>query len=223
MKRATLVGILLAVSASAMGASDLVEIPKQYLIHRPSKAVVVDGKLDEWDTSGFKVISALAENPLIMTTSGDHTNPVASDADFSGLAGLAWDEDYLYVAGRMKDDHLMGVRPDSAGNQGPAGWRCDSLMVAVASFHQTMKANSPYQRTPMLGVRYAVPKEGARGKYAAIDRILDKRGPYWVLTENSKWASTETDDGYIVEAAIPWKDLRFEARPVEEVFRSMGP
>ena len=48
--------------------------------------------------------------------------------------------------------------------------------------------------------------------------VLDKRDLYWVLTEHSKWAVTETPQGYNVEAAIPWQDLDFVARPGERLF-----
>ena len=121
--------------------------------------------------------------------------------------------------GEMIDDHLLGVKPDSFGNQGPPGWGCDSLMVCVASFRQPMKTNSPFSPTPCLGLRYAPTGPNPRGTLVPGGAaVLDKRDLYWVLTEHSKWAVTETPKGYNVEAAIPWQDLNFVARPGERLF-----
>jgi len=198
---------------------ELIDTPKQYLITKPAKPVVIDGKLGEWDLdSSPYTITAAGKDPMNRVFSNEPTNPVKGDEDLRGRAALAWDEQYLYVAGRMIDDHLRGVKPDSYGNQGPPGWGCDSLMVAIASFRQPMKTNSPFSPHPFLGLRYAPMGENPRGKFATDERKLNKRDLYWVLTKNSKWAVAETEKGYNVEAAIPWKDLEFTARSGERVF-----
>jgi hypothetical protein len=194
-------------------------MPKQYLILRPKKAVTIDGSLAEWDMAATPfTISGDGKNPLNRVYSNEPTNPVKGDADLSGRAALAWDEQHLYVAGEMVDDHLLGIKPGSYGNQGPAGWGCDSLMVSVASFRQPMRTNSPFSPYPFLGLRYAPSGQNARGKLLDDEKALDKRDLYWVLTKDSKWAVAETPNGYNVEAAIPWKDLEFVARPGERIF-----
>jgi hypothetical protein len=211
-------GFVVLVAAVA-GAGQTAETPKQYLILRPAKPIVTDGKLDEWDMAASPyVISPTSTDPLSSVHSNEPTNPPKGDADISGRGALAWDEQYLYVAGQMVDDHLMGIKPDSVGNQGPPGWGCDSLMVLIHSFRQPMKTNSPYSKTPFLGLRYAPTGPNPRGKLVSDARALDARGPYWVLTENSKWAVTETPQGYNVEAAIPWKDLGFKPQFGEKLF-----
>jgi len=218
--------LVFAVALAGMGgwpaAAQIVDTPRQYVILRPAKPVVVDGKLDEWDMTGTPyVISPTGTGPMTSVHTNDPTNPPGGDSDLSGKAALAWDDEYLYVAGRMIDDHLRGVKPDSVGNQGPAGWGCDSLMVSVASFRQPMKTNSPFSATPMLGLRYAPMGENPRGKLVDVrPDLLDRRDLYWVLTEHSQWAVAETPNGYDVEAAVPWKDLAFVARPGERLFIS---
>jgi hypothetical protein len=201
-------------------AAELVTTPAQHLILKPPKPVVIDGRLDEWPMARTPyIITASGKDPMNDIRSNDATNPVKGDADLSGRAALAWDEQYLYVAGEMTDDHLMGVKPDSSGNQGPPGWGCDSLMVTVASFRQPMKTNSPFSPTPCLALRYAPTGANPRGTLVPGGAaVLDNRDFYWVLTEHSKWAVTETPRGYNVEAAIPWKDLDFVARPGERLF-----
>jgi len=220
MKLRLAVPLLLAVMSNLAVAGEVTKTPPQYLILRPAKPVVIDGKLNEWDMAATPyIITVDKKGPLTKVFQNNPENPVKGDADLSGRAALAWDEQYLYVAGEMTDDNLLGVKPDSKGNQGPPGWGCDSLMVAVASFRQPMKTNSPYSRYPFLGLRYAPTGANPRGKLVGGQPgDLDKRGDYWVLTENSKWAVAETEKGYNVEAAIPWHDLAFQARPGERLF-----
>lgn len=212
--------LLLLTTWRPAGGAELTATPPQQLIRKPPKPVVVDGKLDEWDLARSPyTITASGKDPRNDIHSNDAANPVQGDDDLSGRAALAWDEQYLYVAGQMVDDHLLGVKPDSFGNQGPPGWGCDSLMVSIASFRQPMKTNSPFSPTPCLALRYAPTGPNPRGTLVPGGAaVLDKRDLYWVLTEHSQWAVTETPKGYNVEAAIPWKDLEFVARPGERLF-----
>jgi len=214
--------VLLVGFGGWLGAAEIVDTPQQYVIMKPDEPITIDGKLDEWDMAATSyIISPTGKGPMTSVHGNDPTNPLKGDSDLSGKAVLAWDDEYLYVAGQMIDDHLRGVKPDSYGNQGPAGWGCDSLMVSMASFRQPMKSNSPFSATPFLGLRYAPIGASPRGKLLDIrpDR-LDKRDLYWVLTEHSKWAVAETPNGYNVEAAVPWKDLEYVARPGERLFIS---
>jgi len=218
MGRTLVCGLAFLLCAAAQAGS-LADTPTQYLIRKPPKPVVIDGRLDEWDLAASPyVISPTSKDPLSSIHANEPTNPPKGDADISGRAALAWDEQCLYVAGQMVDDHLVGIKPDSAGNQGPPGWGCDSLMLLVHSFRQPMKTNSPYSKTPFLGLRYAPTGPNPRGRLLPDAAALDKRDAYWVLTENSKWACTETPQGYNVEAAIPWKDLAFAPRPGVRLF-----
>lgn len=220
MKIRPILSALLGLIAIGGRAAELVDTPAQHLILPPARPVVVDGRLDEWDMAHTPyTITASGQNPLNDVHNVDPANPVKGDIDLSGRVALAWDSQYLYVAGQMIDDHLCGVRPDSLGNQGPAGWACDSLMVAVASFRQPMKSNSPFSPTPFLALRYAPTGPQPRGSLVpGGPSVLDKRDLHWMLTKNSRWAVAETENGYDVEAAIPWADLEFVARPGERLF-----
>jgi len=219
MKRhVLLLTVMLAVPLAAE-AAEVVDSPKEYLIPRVER-IVIDGKLADWAaTVPQYAISPESKDAMISRHIGDPTNPPKGDADVSGKVALAWDEKHLYVAASMVDDHLMGIKPGSHGNQGPAGWFCDSVMIAVASYRQHMKTNSPYQRTPLIGLRYAPAGPKSRGQLIkATEAVLNKRTLYWVLTRNAKMALVETAKGYDVEAAIPWADLGFVARPGERLF-----
>ncbi|MHB9130039.1 MAG: sugar-binding protein [Armatimonadota bacterium] len=211
---------LLTIIAAGLSQAALITTPKQLLISKPAKAIIVDGKLDEWEMVHTPyIVRDDPKNPLNSVSSNDPKNPVKGDADYSGRVQLAWDETYLYVAAEVADDHLVGVKPDSYGNQGPAGWFCDSLMLSIASFRQPMKTNSPYSPNPFFAIRYAPPATAPRGEFLQEPAgVLDKRDMYWKLPEGSKWGSTETDNGYTLEAAIPWKSVNYVARPGERVF-----
>jgi len=210
--------VTMLVLAVPLAAAEVTKTPTQFMIPRVDTPVAIDGQLDDWDMNTPYVISVGGNRPqkyLAVTVQ----NPVKGDADFSGQAALAWDAKHLYVAGRMRDDHLLGVRPDSAGNQGPPGWQCDSLMVRIASLRQPMKGTAPTNPgVPMLMLRYAPMGPNPRGKLIPRKNILDKRDLHWKLTANSQWAVAETPDGYNVEAAIPWADLGYEARPGEPLY-----
>ena len=212
--------VMAGVAGGATGAGRIVGTPREYLILRPARPVTVDGKLDEWDVAGTGyVLSPESKDPLVSVMPLDPGNQLKGASDLSARAALAWDERCLYVAAQVTDDHLLGVKPTSAGNQGPPGWACDSLMVAIASFRQPMKTNSPYHATPFLGLRYAPAGPTSRGQLVKGKRIsLDKRGGYWILTRGSRWAARDTVAGYNVEAAVPWADLGFTARAGERLF-----
>jgi len=211
---------VVAICAAPVSAGQLAKMPEEHLILKPIKPIVIDGKLDEWDMAGAPyVITAKGPKPLNRCWSSP-SNPVKDDRDLSARASMCWDEQYLYVAGQVTDDHLIGIKPGSAGNQGPAGWMCDSLMLAVVSYRQPLIPNSTHSTKVFLALRYAVPGSAARGRFIkeTARRELDRRDSYWKLTRHAKWASTETPRGYNVEAAIPWKDLGFVARPGERLY-----
>jgi hypothetical protein len=206
-------------TALAVQAFELIATPAQYLIPLAKTPIVIDGKLNEWDLAHTPyTFSADGKNPKNEAmTSIDW--PVKGDADISGRAALAWDAENLYVAGSFTDDYLVGIKPNSYGNQGPAGWFCDALMFGLASARQPLKTNTPFQPTPFIGLRFVV-NPGSRGTLVPDPQknILDKRDLYWITTEHAKYVSVETEKGYDVEAAIPWRDLEFTARPGERFY-----
>jgi len=213
-------GLVSALVLATSGASgQLADTPKEYLLHKAAGAITVDGKLDEWD---------MAATPYVLSGVGKlahvrlwhmSNNALKGDADSSARAAIAWDETYLYVAGQVTDDHLRGVLPESTGNQGPNGWQCDSLMIAIDSFRQPMKSNYPTSTSPFIALRYAPMGKDPRGKLVGRTYPISthQKDLNWKLPPGSLWQVRETPDGYNVEAAIPWKWLGFTARPGERV------
>jgi len=110
------------------------------------------------------------------------------------------------------------VKPDSLGNQGPAPWGCDSLMINMNSYRQPMTRNNPYSSDVTLGFRYAPMGANPRGQLLPDANILNAKDMYWKVTPHGKWAVTEWADGWNVEAAIPWSDLGYTPRVGERIF-----
>lgn len=208
--------ILLIVAGTAAWAVDLAPTPDELMI--PRLPVTVDGDLGEWDLDAYGYTidpERAAQDPAIVAMPNDPGNPLTSAADLSGRVALAWDETHLYVAGEVTDDDRRGIKPGSAGNVGPPGWACDSVMLQIHSFRRPMTTNSPFTDSPNLNLRYEV-RAGGRGQLVDDPKgALDLADAYWKLTEHSVLATRETPTGYIVEAAVPWADLGYEAQAGE--------
>lgn len=199
--------------------AELVKTPTQYLILTPKTPVTVDGKLNEWDMTSTPIVidPADTKNPLIKPFI-DPSCPIGGPKDISGRVALAWDDTYFYVAGQVTDDHLLGCKPDSQGNEGPAPWGCDSVMINMNSYRQPMTRNNPYSSDVTLGLRYAPMMPDSRGGLIPNTAVLNTKDMHWKVTRNSKWAVTESADGYNVEVAIPWSDLGYTPRIGERLF-----
>ncbi|MHB9131217.1 MAG: sugar-binding protein [Armatimonadota bacterium] len=204
--------------AMTVQAAEFVKTSPQYLILKPKAPIVIDGKLTEWDMAAAQAVINPEEtkNPLIKAFA-DSADPIKGKADISGRIAVAWDAKYLYFACAVTDDHLLGAKPDSLGNQGPAPWGCDSVMINMNSFRQPMKRNNPYSNDVTLGLRYAPAGDKPRGALVSAS-VLDTRDQHWKITPNGKWAVTETPTGYAVEAAIPWSDLAYVPRVGDRLF-----
>lgn len=207
------------VSLAAVQAAEFVKTPKQYLLLPPKGAVVIDGKLGEWDMAAAPVVINPADtnNPLLKHFV-DPSNPIKGATDISGRVAVAWDATYFYVAGQVTDDQLSGAKPDSLGNEGPAPWGCDSVMINMNSYRTPMIRNNPFSTDVTLGLRYAPMGSKPRGSLLPDVHVLNAKDMFWKITRNSKWAVTETPDGYSVEAAIPWSDLGYTPRTGERLF-----
>jgi len=197
--------------------AEVVDTPKQYLLPKATKLIKVDGKLDEWDMAKTPyVISLSPQHPMCKVFS---VQP-RGDKDISSRVALAWDERYLYVAAAVTDDQLRGVRPDSVGNQGPAGWFCDSLIVVMHSSRQPLKLNNPQAPHVAMALRYAPTGSKPRGTFVGrtYPTTIDQTDMYWKLPRGSLWKVRETPEGYSLEVAVPWKELGLTPRVGERFF-----
>jgi len=199
-----------------VSGAEIARTPKEYTM--PRATMKIDGDLGDWqlDRGGYSVGPSQAGNdPAIRLFISNPDNPFKGPADLSARVAVAWDDEHLYIAGKVTDDDLRGIKPNTAHNVGPAGWKCDSVMFRIHSFRQPLRSNSPHTPTPFVGLRYEVPADG-RGRL--IDdrrRVLDKPDMYWKLPEGSLLASRETPQGYQVEAAVPWRAFGYRPQAGE--------
>jgi len=218
--RLALMTLACSIALTGMLAAETTPTPKEYLIHQLPAAPTIDAKLGDWKGIEPTVIDPTGgrNNPALIFSEGDPDNRIGGAADISGKVYLAWDMKNLYWAAQVRDDNLRGFMPDTEHNVGPAGWFGDSVMMQLHSFRQPLKTNTPYQAFPMLIMRYLV-HEGGRGKLTDR-RDIATPNSYWKLPKGSKLASRETEDGYIVESAIPWASLAFKPQAGELLFAS---
>ncbi len=217
MRKRLFSALILLMTAVGATAAEPVATPPQFLLPKVVKPIVIDGSLNDWDREKAQV-TLTPEGTERMRHYVDPANPIKGAGDISGRVSFAWDATHLYIAGDVTDDQLLGVKPDSLGNQGPAPWGSDSVMVVVNSYSQAMRRNNPYSNEVTLGLRYAPTGPQPRGALLPNARSLDSRDKHWMITPNGKWAVAETPTGYAVEAAIPWADLDYEPRTGARLF-----
>ncbi len=145
---------------------------------------VIDGKLDDaaWQT-------AAAFKDFLQINPGDNTKPSLPTEVFMGydaktlyLAFHAFDEPGKVRATVAKRDDVLNAE--------------DSVRVLIDTFNDQRKAYV------LCFNPFGIQQDGIRTEGTGVDFSVD-------IVMNSKGALT--DDGYVVEVAIPFKSLRYEA------------
>ncbi|MCM8816866.1 MAG: hypothetical protein NC913_05070, partial [Candidatus Omnitrophica bacterium] len=166
-----------------------------------SKKVIVDGKLDEWDLSGM--IEGAFEEAL--------------KPKFTFRIAMMYDTDALYIGAHFVDDtpmvnnHDPRVRPQD-------GWSGDALQIRLCNdpraqyplptgtmkdfdtgtvVHMTMWYYTE-EKLPVLFIQYGIHQEGYRGG-----------SKVWTGLESGV-VFQKDNDGYTLEARIPWDRLNIK-------------
>lgn len=165
-------------------------LPAFYLDDSPD----IDGTLDDdaWDMDRYSIESVVYGGQ----------NWQGPD-DLSGRAMLGWDEDYLYVGVRVLDDVFVQNARDANLYKG------DSLEILFdadvsSDYYSDYLSGDDYQ----LGLSPGGPE-------------INENTQAWLWYPSSKEgspakvvvAAREREDGYLIEAAIPWST--FGVRPAE--------
>lgn len=143
----------------------------------------IDGELDEWNLDRYNIESVVYGG-----------RNIEGSEDLSGRAMFTWDDDFLYIGVRVIDD--VYAQDASRANL----YKGDSLEILLdadvsSDYHQAALSADDFQ----LGISPGSPEPGE-----------DVEAYLWFpsFAEGSrdevKIASRLRDDGYIVEAAIPW-------------------
>ncbi len=163
-----------------------------------TKPRVIDGKLGEWSATP-SACSAYHEQVKFGKDKWKHT------ADLAAFAYFAWDDTNLYAAFRIIDDKV--VRFAAPGSS----WQSDGVELFLgldpdAPRHQSAETSRMGDTDFQIFLAPGTPD----GKYhSATAAIAGRNG-----TPNITIASSLTDDGYLLEAAIPWRELKADFKPV---------
>ena len=163
-------------------------------IPHASSDIAVDGRLDDWDSLPT-IIPGAGQAPY------KNTNRVA----------LTWNEDFLYVLFRIQDHQLCA---HETGNNNPRLYfndgveiyldtKADSDSIMDKNDYQFLIALPQYSIVFrgdkfLLKQGHQVPKD-AENHTVIFSREISFSGTINQLEDN--------DDGYVVEAAIPWSTL----------------
>ncbi|MDI3284969.1 carbohydrate-binding family 9-like protein [Polyangium sp. 15x6] len=167
----------------------------------PGVVITIDGKLDEpaWakaaDTGPFVDVSSGAPNPRI---------PV------QGSARLLWDDQFLYVGFDVKDSTIRGGFPTDAPD--PHLWERDTVEVMIdPDGDGDNKDYYEIQVNPQNLVfdsqfdDYNRPRGGNAGPFGHQDWSAGLESA--VVLRGTIDADGDKDEGYTVEAKIPWKSF----------------
>ena len=152
-------------------------------VPRFDKAPVIDGKMDEdiWK-------SAAAFKDFYQTSPGDNIAPTAATEAFMG-----YDSKFLYIAFHCFDDPSK-VRASVARRDNVSGE--DNVRLFLDTFNDQRRAYV-FIFNPLGIQQDGIMTEG-QGTDFSVDIVMESKGMI-------------TTDGYVVEVAIPFKSLRYEA------------
>jgi LmbE family N-acetylglucosaminyl deacetylase len=169
--------------ATAMGTAQITPYAEA---GRAAKTITVDGNPGDWAN-----VSAL---------SIPHTNLVEGsykdDADGSGMVQVAYDDRFLYVLVRVKDDMIVSnIAPDDIKGH----WRSDSVEICVDP--------TPRSESTLTTFKMGVFPWDTAGNVRAERDADANQGPIEETAPETRLASKHTEDGYLIETAIPWSSI----------------
>lgn len=148
------------------------------------RAPLIDGDLGEWNVDRLPVDTVVFG-----------VNEWDGEADLSGWLMLGWDEDYLYLGMRVYDDRYV---QNSRGEEIFLGDSLELLLDAdLDGDARVRELNSDdYQVGISPGNEL-----GGRGMGAYLWFPRSEAGPL----DEVEVAASQRGDGYLLEAAIPWR------------------
>lgn len=162
-------------------------------------AIVIDGVLDE-----IAWTRAAKTGPFVGARSG-----VPTPGPLQGEARVFWDGTYLYLAVNVSDADLRGGFPKNAVD--PHLWERDTAEIMIDPDGADNRDYYELQINPQGLVfdsrfdDYNLPKGGPAGPFGHEDwASLVERA---VVVRGTLDDPSDQDDGYLVEARVPWTSL----------------
>jgi hypothetical protein len=153
--------------------------------HQVDDALDVDASLDDWPASGFDVAQAVYQ-----------PENISGPADLSGVGFAAWDDDALYVALRVTDDALVQTQTGFDMYQGD-GIELQFDHDLAGDFDDDQLSEDDHQ----IGLSPGDLAGAAPEAYIWLPWSEEQPGTMIDV------AARATDDGYVLEAAVPWEVL----------------
>ena len=173
---------------------EVVRLPKGQSVH-------IDGKLDD---AAWKDAAATAQ--FVSVTSGK-PDP---DASVQGSAQLLWDEKGLYVGATIKDDDVEGGF--DKGAKDPHLWTKDCLEIMIDpdgdgdnQDYYEIQINPQNLVFDSRFDEYNKPRTEPKGPFGNQDWSAKLESA--VSVQGTLDNGDDDDQGYIVEARIPWSSL----------------
>jgi hypothetical protein len=158
------------------------------LARRAAAPIKVDAALSDWGQAEFV---------KLVSWDDVETGPAwAGKQDLSGLFGLLWSKDYLYVAAKVFDD-----KPFQCTRADENLWNGDALEMTFSADPQADPARSSYAATDFqfgFGI----------GNRKKIKPLVWEWKQHGRAVSAVKYAVAPMPGGYVLEAAIPWGQVK---------------
>ncbi|MFC1479616.1 PQQ-binding-like beta-propeller repeat protein, partial [Planctomycetota bacterium] len=150
----------------------------------PKIEVTIDGQIDDWKDKGFKMMSLPVEGAMLPSE------------DYDPSCTLGWNDEGLLVLAQIKDDVIEeDTRNDRL-------WAKDGIELFMST---ELGSNEKYQLVITPGITTEA-KE-------LQSHFYDSRKKNKKVKLSFKGASSKTEDGYVVEVLLPWKNLNIDPKP----------
>ena len=169
-------------------AGQIVTVPVMTLTESVRKPEI-DGRVSDWQESIVHNI------PSSNIWSGELPG---GDADCSARARLSYDNDYLYVAIEVTDDKVVRNIPS---DDVKAPWRSDAVEICIDPSGLGEESTLATFKTGIFPGTTAGTEARAVRDADARQGVIEETAP------GMQVATQDTDNGYIVETAIAWKDV----------------
>ncbi|MCD6462597.1 MAG: hypothetical protein J7L52_02730 [Thermotogae bacterium] len=163
---------------------------------RKVEKIKVDGKLDDWKGIQYNVVDESMNVPSAGIKKVNRRTQILHSHFYA-----AWNDEYLYLAARVYDEYIVvNIKPDDLA----AFYRTDSIEFYL----------DPSRENPKAGIfKLAVLPFDTEGNPQAVRHEDANPGPISEVAPDVKIASSRTENGYIVEVAIPFKYLGIMPKP----------
>lgn len=168
------------------------------LVNKASIAPTIDGKMDpsEWLTQRVDMNA----NTMALYGGGKTTENVIGDEDLSGTFWFMWDDNGLYIAAKVRDNKIEYWK-----NQGERLNGTDIIQLCLDPLYLRLDNNVSSGGVTIHD--FAPGQKDDHNTAAYWQHWPNDNEDGSQLYPNAKYASSRTNDGYIIEVELPWSDF----------------